>query len=154
MAYNWKSLIVILTPLILLPLPLWIDGPVGLFIILYQFYLNRSIISLYSLIRLRRSNLKCWFCGTQEARAGYGILIITVFWITQAVPLSATALLPIVMFPFLDILSTREVCALYFKDSNFIFFSGVTLALGVEKSNLHSRIALRSVLLFGTDPRW
>jgi len=116
MAYNWKSLIVILTPLILLPLPLWIDGP--------------------------------------EARAGYGILIITVFWITQAVPLSATALLPIVMFPFLDILSTREVCALYFKDSNFIFFSGVTLALGVEKSNLHSRIALRSVLLFGTDPRW
>jgi len=65
MAYNWKSLIVILTPLILLPLPLWIDGP--------------------------------------EARAGYGILIITVFWITQAVPLSATALLPSVMFPVLDI---------------------------------------------------
>ena len=90
----------------------------------------------------------------QEAQAGYGMLIITIYSISQCIPLQATALLPIVMFPFMNILSTKEVCALYFKESNFIFFGGVTLALAVEKSNLHSRIALRSVLLFGTDPRW
>lgn len=116
MAVKWKTLVLILTPLLLLPLPLLIDGP--------------------------------------EAQAGYGMLIITIYSISQCIPLQATALLPIVMFPFMNILSTKEVCALYFKESNFIFFGGVTLALAVEKSNLHSRIALRSVLLFGTDPRW
>ena len=82
------------------------------------------------------------------------MLIITILWITQAIPLPVTGLLPIVMFPLLNILSTSEVCALYFKDSNFIFFGGVTLALGVEQSKLHSRIALKSMMLFGTDPCW
>ena len=93
------------------------------------------------------------FCK-QEARAGYGVLLMTIFWLTSALPVAVTSLLPIVIFPVMDILSTGEVCALYFQESNVVFFGGVVLALGVEKSNLHRRIALRVILTVGTNPRW
>ena len=69
-------------------------------------------------------------------------------------PLAVTSLLPIVVFPLLDVLSTSQVCSLYFKEANVVFFGGVVLALGVEKSNLHRRIALRAILIVGTNPRW
>ena len=51
-------------------------------------------------------------------------------------------------------MSTSDVCGLYLKESNIIFFGGVVLALGVEKSNLHRRIALRVILTVGVNPRW
>ncbi|KAI9556377.1 hypothetical protein GHT06_018951 [Daphnia sinensis] len=89
-----------------------------------------------------------------EARAGYCVLLMTIYWLTSALPEAVTSLLPIVLFPLLDILSTSEVCSLYIKQSNIVFFGGVVLALGVEKSNLHRRIALRVILTFGTNPRW
>lgn len=90
----------------------------------------------------------------QEARAGYGVLLMTIFWLTSALPLAVTSLLPIVVFPLMDTLSTAQVCAVYFKESNVIFLGGVVLALGVERSNLHRRIALRVILTVGTNPRW
>ncbi len=79
---------------------------------------------------------------------------MTIFWLTSALPVAITSLLPIVVFPLMDILSTGEVCALYLQESNVVFFGGVVLALGVEKSNLHRRIALRVILTVGTNPRW
>nr|CAH0112211.1 unnamed protein product [Daphnia galeata] len=89
-----------------------------------------------------------------EARAGYCVLLMTIYWLTSALPVAVTSLLPIVIFPLMDILSTSEVCSLYIKESNIVFFGGVVLALGVERSNLHRRIALRVILTFGTNPRW
>ena len=79
---------------------------------------------------------------------------MTIFWLTSALPLAVTSLLPIVVFPLMDILSTAQVCALYFKESNVVFLGGVVLALGVERSNLHRRIALSVILTVGTNPRW
>jgi len=84
----------------------------------------------------------------------YGVLLMTIFWLTSALPLAVTSLLPIVVFPLLDVLSTAQVCAVYFQESNVVFFGGVVLALGVERSNLHRRIALRVILTVGTNPRW
>jgi sodium-dependent dicarboxylate transporter 2/3/5 len=82
------------------------------------------------------------------------VLLMTIYWLTSALPVAVTSLLPIVIFPLMDILSTSEVCSLYIKESNIVFFGGVVLALGVERSNLHRRIALRVILTFGTNPRW
>lgn len=79
---------------------------------------------------------------------------MTIFWMSTALPEAITSLLPIVVFPLMDILSTSEVCSLYFKESNVVFFGGVVLALGVERSNLHRRIALKAILTVGTNTRW
>jgi sodium-dependent dicarboxylate transporter 2/3/5 len=73
---------------------------------------------------------------------------------SACLPLAVTSLLPIALFPLMDIMGTNEACSQYFKSSNFVFFCGVSLALGAEKSNLHRRVALRILLLVGTDPKW
>ena len=65
-----------------------------------------------------------------------------------------TSLLPVVVFPLADVLGTAQVYALYFNGANVVFFGGVFLALGVEKSGLHRRVALRALLSVGTQPRW
>ena len=134
----WKTFIVILTPLLLLPLQLLVHGAVS------------SNFTSFKINRKGFNYMKC----LQEARAGYGVLLMTIFWLSSALPLAVTSLLPIVVFPLMDILSTAQVCALYFKESNVVFLGGVVLALGVERSNLHRRIALSVILIVGTNPRW
>ena len=79
---------------------------------------------------------------------------MSVYWVSNTLPLAVTSLLPIALFPLMDVMGTNEVCAQYFKGSNVVFFCGVALALGVEQSNLHRRVALRSLLLVGTNPKW
>ena len=76
------------------------------------------------------------------------------YWLTSALLVAVTSLLPIVLFPLMNIMSTAKVCTSYLKESNVVFFGSVVLALGVEKSNLHRRIALRIMLIVGANPRW
>ena len=64
------------------------------------------------------------------------------WWITEAVSISVTALLPLVVFPLFDIMSMNEVGANYGSSIVFLFFGGFVLALALEKVNLHKRIAL------------
>jgi di/tricarboxylate transporter len=58
-----------------------------------------------------------------------------------------------VLFPLLGVCSTNEVGVNYLKSTNFMFIGGLILALAVEQSGLHQRIALRILLLIGTSPR-
>jgi sodium-dependent dicarboxylate transporter 2/3/5 len=78
---------------------------------------------------------------------------MAVWWMTEAVPLAATALLPVVLFPVLGVMGGRDVAPLYFNHVIFLFIGGFMVALAMERWNLHKRIALRVLLLFGTDPR-
>ncbi|WP_343487885.1 DASS family sodium-coupled anion symporter [Allomuricauda sp. d1] len=74
------------------------------------------------------------------------------WWITEAVSISVTALLPLLLFPLLKILPMDEVGANYGSPIIFLFFGGFVLALALEKVNLHRRIALNIIRLTGTTP--
>ncbi|MGD8394024.1 MAG: SLC13 family permease [Candidatus Eiseniibacteriota bacterium] len=75
------------------------------------------------------------------------------WWITEAIPIPATALLPVALMPLLGILPGKEVAALYFNHIIFLFLGGFIFALAMQRWNLHRRIALELILVVGTGPR-
>jgi len=79
-------------------------------------------------------------------------LWMVIWWITEAVSISVTALLPLVLFPIMNIMSITDVGANYGSPIIFLFFGGFVLALALEKVNLHKRIALNIIKITGTTP--
>ncbi len=79
-------------------------------------------------------------------------LWMIVWWITEAVSISVTALLPLLLFPLLKVMPIAEVGANYGSPIVFLFFGGFVLALALEKVNLHKRIALGIIKITGTSP--
>lgn len=79
-------------------------------------------------------------------------LWMVIWWITEAVSISVTALLPLVLFPVLNIMPIADVGANYGSPIIFLFFGGFVLALALEKVNLHKRIALNIIKITGTTP--
>lgn len=77
---------------------------------------------------------------------------ILIWWILEAVSISVTSLLPLVLFPLMDILPMDEVGANYASPVVFLFFGGFIMALALEKVNLHRRIALNIIKVTGTTP--
>ena len=92
---------------------------------------------------------------TQPARATAAVgVLMALWWITEAIPLEATALLPLVLFPLMRATPSVEVAAApYADDSIFLYLGGFFLALAVEKWGLHRRLALLTLLAVGTSPR-
>ncbi|WP_120944188.1 SLC13 family permease [Helicobacter labacensis] len=84
--------------------------------------------------------------------AGVAILM-GAWWMSEAIELVATALLPLVLFSALGVASFKEVGASYGSPIIFLFMGGFVLAMAMQRWNLHSRIALRIILLVGTSPR-
>ena len=74
-------------------------------------------------------------------------------WMTQAIPLAAASLLPLAIFPLLGIQSAKETAKTYAEDSLFLYIGGMVIALGIERWQLHRRIALTVVSLVGASPR-
>jgi sodium-dependent dicarboxylate transporter 2/3/5 len=75
------------------------------------------------------------------------------WWLTEAVPLAVTALLPVVLFPLLGIAPIRDTTAPYANPLIFLFLGGFLLGLGIQRFGLHRRIALLVLLRVGTSPR-
>ncbi|XP_031601594.2 solute carrier family 13 member 1-like [Oreochromis aureus] len=112
----YTLLLIILTPLLLIPLPLVI--------------------------------------GTKEAECGFVMLLMAIYWVTEVIPLSMTAMLPAILFPLLGIMSSSNVAKEYFNNFHFLLVGVVCLATSIEKWGLHRRVALRLVTLVGVNPAW
>ncbi|MFD1065042.1 SLC13 family permease [Oceanobacillus locisalsi] len=76
---------------------------------------------------------------------------IAVWWMTEAIPIPATALLPIILFPLTNGLELGETTSAYGDDTIFLFMGGFVLALAMEKWNLHRRIAINIISVMGTN---
>lgn len=82
-----------------------------------------------------------------------GTLWIATWWITEAIPIPATSLLPMVLFPLTGALPIDETTASYGHKMVFLYMGGFMIALAMEKWNLHKRIALSIIKMVGTNIR-
>lgn len=80
-------------------------------------------------------------------------LWIAIWWITEAIPIAATSLLPIILFPLTGALSLSETSSSFGHKYVFLYMGGFILALAIEKWRLHKRIALNIINIIGTDVR-
>ena len=80
-------------------------------------------------------------------------LWVGVWWVTEAVPIAVSALLPIVLFPLTGALDLSATTVAYGHKYVFLYLGGFFLAIAIEKVNLHRRIALSIIGLIGTRMR-
>lgn len=85
----------------------------------------------------------------QGARCAYVVVTMAIYWLLELLPLPVTALVPVVLFPFLGVLGTTDVCLCYFEPVNMLMVGGLIVAIAIEECGLHRRIALKIMLSVG-----
>ncbi|XP_027006916.1 solute carrier family 13 member 4 isoform X2 [Tachysurus fulvidraco] len=89
---------------------------------------------------------------SSESSCAYVLIVTAVYWVSEAVPLGAAALVPAFLYPLFGVLKSSEVASEYFKDTTLLLMGVICLAASIEKWNLHKRIALRMVMIAGAKP--
>ena len=90
---------------------------------------------------------------TESAQIVAGIAVLMAcWWISEAIPFAITALIPVCFFPVFGVMEVKELTPAYANQIIFLFLSGFIFALCIERWNLHKRIALYTIQLFGYSP--
>lgn len=98
-----------------------------------------------------------WLLVPTAALSGAAIHVLAItawlitWWISESAPIAVTALLPLVLFPALGIMSMNEAAVPYANPVIFLFMGGFMIALALEKHRLHERIALNLIRITGTS---
>lgn len=91
---------------------------------------------------------------SQEALAVLASTVwIAIWWISEAVPIPVTSLMPLLLFPLTGGLDLTPTAAAFGNKIIFLYLGGFLLAIAIERWNLHRRIALYVISLFGTGPK-
>ncbi len=97
-------------------------------------------------------NKKEYLVNSSAAWFVFAVLILmAIWWATEALPVAVTALLPLALFPLLDVSSFQETADPYANKNIYLFLGGFILALGIESSGLHKRLALKMIIAIGTS---
>ncbi|KAJ1363134.1 hypothetical protein KIN20_022916 [Parelaphostrongylus tenuis] len=78
----------------------------------------------------------------KELRCAFCVCLMGVYWMTEALPLAVTALIPIVLYPLTQVMTCKAVAQQFINDTNFLYVGGLIVAIAIEKCFLHKRIAL------------
>jgi len=73
------------------------------------------------------------------------------YWLTEALPLPVTSMIPMIGLPLLGLMSTKDVAVNYLNSTNYMFFGGLIMAIAVEHCGLHIRVALKIIKMVGTS---
>jgi solute carrier family 13 (sodium-dependent dicarboxylate transporter), member 2/3/5 len=80
-------------------------------------------------------------------------VLMAIFWVAQPIPIAATSLIPLALYPLLGILSASETCRGYADRNVLLFLGGFIIALSIERWGLHRRIALHITSRIGSSPK-
>jgi sodium-dependent dicarboxylate transporter 2/3/5 len=79
-------------------------------------------------------------------------VLMAILWITEAIPLAATSLIPFILFPVFGLLTSSEIAGSYINSIIFLFVGGFMIAIAMERWGLHKRIALKLITVIGGSP--
>lgn len=79
--------------------------------------------------------------------------LMALYWFSETIPIASTALIPLVAFPLLGIMSIEETCTPYGSNTVFLFLGGFILSTGIQRWNLNRRLALYTIRFIGTSPK-
>lgn len=83
----------------------------------------------------------------------YIVALMAMFWVTEVLPLPITGMIPVVLYPLMGIMSTNETCLCYMNDTTMMFLSSLVIAVVIENSGLHMRMALLIIKTIGCSHR-
>ncbi len=78
-------------------------------------------------------------------------ILMAIWWMTEALPLAVTALVPLIVFPLSGVISASKISESYINSVIFLFLGGFLIAIAMERWNLHRRIALKIITLMGVS---
>ncbi|HVR40362.1 MAG TPA: SLC13 family permease, partial [Thermoanaerobaculia bacterium] len=107
-------------------------------------------VAIASLLLLAPTSLQ--FTPNVRVTAAVGLLM-ALLWLTEAVPMGLTALLPLVLFPLAGVSSAEKIAAPYANSAVFLFLGGFLVSATFERWGLHRRIAYFALHHVGTQPR-
>ncbi|CAF1407806.1 unnamed protein product [Adineta ricciae] len=91
---------------------------------------------------------------TIQIRCAYVVLLLSIYWVSEAMPYAVTSLLPLCFFPMAGILPSDRVGTNYFKDITILFVGSMMLAQAIEQVGLHRRLALFLLSVISSSIKW
>lgn len=83
----------------------------------------------------------------------YVVALMALFWVTEVMPLPVTGMIPVVLYPLMSIMSTNDTCLCYMNDTTMMFLGSLVIAVVIENSGLHMRMALLIIKTIGCSHR-